>query len=251
MNIQFFIIINSYNINKVPINCSQSFDCYCSVFYNYSRLISDILFNNDYYRFIEERLKYSNRTYIYQYSHRTAQEHPTPCNEYLHKHDLVGHFAELEYTWGTPLLSEQTNSIDNTVSLINYVRYESNTTNNSNLTHVYTNEQIQFSKQLIQHWSNFIKFGRPKSSVFKNKWPPVSNMSTASIMHLQVNQSEIKKLKIPSGVLFWTNNCSINNENSTKIAQKSNQASIYKISLTIFICSLLSDKVLSLINLLK
>jgi len=64
-------------------------------------------------------------------------------------------------------------------------------------------------------------------------------MSTASIMHLQVNQSEIKKLNIPSGVLFWTNKCLINNENFTKIAQKNNQASIYKISLTIFICSLI------------
>ncbi|CAF4853426.1 unnamed protein product, partial [Rotaria socialis] len=44
-----------YHINNIPINCSQSSDCYCSVFYNYSRLISDILFNNDYYRFMEER----------------------------------------------------------------------------------------------------------------------------------------------------------------------------------------------------
>jgi len=109
---------------------------------------------------------------------------------------------------------------------------------NQNLTHSYTDEQIQFSKQLIEQWSNFIKYGRPISSKFKNKWPPISNISTAFVMHLQVNQSEIKKLSIPSGVLFWKNECSINNENDTKIDQKNNQASIYKISLTIFIYSL-------------
>jgi hypothetical protein len=66
-------------------------------------------------------------------------------------------------------------------------------------------------------------------------------MSTASVMHLQVNQSEIKKLIIPSGVLFWKTDCPIKNE----IAQKRNQARIYQISLTIFLCSLLSNKVLS------
>ncbi|CAF4425162.1 unnamed protein product, partial [Adineta steineri] len=57
-----------YNIERIPVNCSQSLECYCSLFYNYSQLITDILFNNDYYRFLEQRLKYSNRTYLYQYS---------------------------------------------------------------------------------------------------------------------------------------------------------------------------------------
>ncbi|CAF1272806.1 unnamed protein product [Rotaria sp. Silwood1] len=237
-----------YHINNPPMNCSQSYDCYCSLFYNYSRLISDILFNNDYYRFITERVKYSNRTYIYQYSHRTAQEHPTLCNAYLHKHDLVGHFAELEYTWGTPLLYELNNFNQTIIPLIKYIRYLSNTTINRNLTHMYTNEQIQFSKQLIEQWSNFIKYGRPISSKFKDEWPPVSNISTASIMHLQVNRSEIKKLTIPSSVQFWKDECSRKTENYITIIEKSSQASIVQISSIIFIFSLLCQKVLSLIN---
>jgi carboxylesterase type B len=230
------------------LNCSQSPECYCSLFYNYSRLISDILFNNDYYRFIDQRIKHSNRTYIYQYSYHTAQEHPTSCNDYLHKRDLVGHFAELEYTWGTPILSEKVNLSHNITPLIRYVRYEFNRTIDSNLTQDYTDEQIQFSKQLIQHWSNFIKYGRPKSSIFKYKWPPVSNISTASIMHLQANRSEIKQLTIPSGVLFWKSECPITKDNLTIIAQIVNQGTVLKLSLTIFFCSLLFDKVLSLIN---
>jgi hypothetical protein len=58
-------------------------------------------------------------------------------------------------------------------------------------------------------------------------------------MHLQVNRSEIIKLNIPSSVQFWKNECSTKNENYTKIAFKTNQASISEISITVFICSLL------------
>ena len=238
-NIQFkysIFLFHRYHINKIPTNCSQSSECYCSVFYNYSRLISDILFNNDYYRFIEQRLKYSNRTYIYQYSHRTAQAHPTPCNDYLYKHNLVGHFAELEYTWGTPLFFEKNNFTHYIRPLIEYSRYLSNTT------HTYTNEQIQFSKQLIEQWSNFIKYGQPTSSVFKNEWPSISNISTASIMHLQINGSHIKRLSIPPSVQFWRKECSTKNRIHTKIIQKNIQTSIHKISITIFFLPFCSIK---------
>ncbi|CAF1503813.1 unnamed protein product [Rotaria magnacalcarata] len=237
-----------YHINNIPINCSQSSDCYCSVFYNYSRLISDILFNNDYYRFIEERIKHSNRTYIYQYSHRTAQEHPSTCNEYLHEHNLVGHFAELEYTWGVPLLFDMNNFNHNITPLIKYVRYTSSSVVDINISNFYSDEQIQFSKQLIEQWSNFIKYGQPKSSIIKGEWRSVSNMSTASIMHLKVNESKIRNLTLPSGIQFWRNQCSSKLENSTKIIQKNSVSSIHKISLIIFISSLLSHGVGNLID---
>ncbi|CAF1061908.1 unnamed protein product [Adineta ricciae] len=196
-----------YHIDKIPSNCSQSVDCYCSAFYNYSRLITDVLFSNDYYRFIEQRLKYSNRTYLYQYSHRTAQEHPTPCNDYLHKQDLVGHFAELEYTWGTPLLYEEPNSTLHLSPLIEYVRYGPNMTTDYNFTHMYTKEHIEFSKQLIEQWSNFIKTGQPTSPKSRLQWPPITNNSIGLFMHLQVNQSEVKQLVIPPSVEFWKNKC--------------------------------------------
>ena len=240
-----FSLLPSYNFSHIPADCSQYFECYCSVFYNYSRLITDILFNNDYYRFIEQRVKYSNRTYIYQYSHRTAQEHPTTCNDYLHKRNLVGHFAELEYTWGTPILFAKNNSMPDFTPLVKYVRYEYNITSDPNSALSYTVEQIQFSKQLIEHWSNFIKYGRPTSSIFKQEWPPVSNLSTASIMHLQVNRSEVIELSIPPGVSFWKNGCLSKNENSLKIDQTRNKGAILTISLTIFCSSLFFDKVLS------
>ena len=190
-------------------------------------------------------MKYSNRTYIYQYSYRSGQEHPTPCNEYFHRRDLVGHFAELEYTWGTPILYERNNSIHALTPLIEYIRYESNTTMTVNLTHTYTDEEVLFSKQLIQHWSNFIKYGRPISSISKQDWPTAGSSSTASIMHLQVNGSRIEQLRIPPGVLFWKNDCSINDENSMKIVRKCSGGMVDGISLITFISSLLFNQVLS------
>lgn len=180
---------------------------------------------------------------MYQYSHRTAQEHPTLCNDYLHKRDLVGHFAELEYTWGTPLLSEKSGSNESFVSLIQYIRYEFNASIETDLINKYTPEQIQFSRQLIEQWSNFIKYGRPISSKFGNDWPPVSNLSTAMIMQLQVNESEIKRLEMPAGVAFWKQEC------PQTIAPKDNQGRISTVSLTVFFCSLYySIRCLVLIN---
>lgn len=114
-----------------------------------------------------------------------------------------------------------------------------------NVTHTYTDEEILFSKQLIQHWSNFIKHGRPMSSLLKQDWPSVSNISTASMMHLQLNRSEIKPLEIPAGVLFWKKNCPINDENSNKIIRKNNVGIVDGISFIILFCSLLFNQVLN------
>ncbi|CAF3708847.1 unnamed protein product [Adineta steineri] len=214
-----------YHIHNMLDDCYQSPDCYCSAFYNYSRLISDVLFLNDYYRFLTHRIKSSsNRTFLYQYSYRTSQEHPTLCNDYLRKHNLVGHFAELEYTWGTPLLF-QTKKL---IPLIQYTPYEKMN---------YTNEQIEFSQQIIEQWSNFIKYGKPYSKKFQYQWKPFMNISNGTIMHLKLNQSEIKQFEIPSNILFWMNEC-LTVENNT-IIDLNNQQLIDDISLTVFICTTL------------
>ena len=194
-----------YHINPIPKNCSESLDCFCSLFYNYSRLISDVLFYNDYYRFILQHIKYSNKTFLYHYSHRTSQKHPSPCKDYLHKHNFVGHFAELEYTWGTPLLFNKTNDV---TPLFNYVTYTANATNN------YSKKQIEFSQQMIEQWSNFIKYGQPNSTRFQNQWIPFVNISNGSIMHLKLNQSEMKPFEIPANVQFWMNTCSATDTSS-------------------------------------
>jgi len=207
----------------MSINCSQSSDCYCSLFYNYSRLISDILFYNDYYRFLKQHIQYTNRTYLYQYSYKTSQEHQTPCNDYLYKQNLVGHFSELEYTWGTPLLFEKENFSNNLIPLINYSSYKKLN---------YTNQEIEFSKQIIEQWSNFINYGQPNSTKFENQWISIDNMSNGYIMNLKLNQSHMKKFQIPSNVQFWSNTC----ENNT-IDDLINQALFFEITLTVSFCT--------------
>ena len=46
-------------------------------------------------------------------------------------------------------------------------------------------------------------------------------------MHLKSNQSEIKQFEIPSNIQFWMNTC----------VDLDNQAAIYEISLTVFVCT--------------
>ncbi|CAF0863323.1 unnamed protein product [Rotaria sp. Silwood1] len=219
-----------YHINEIPNNCSQSLDCYCSSFYNYSHLVSDVLFYNDYYRFLIQRIKHSNKTFVYEYSYRTSQEHPTPCNDYFHRNNLVGHFAELEYTWGTPLLFGKTNYSNDLIPLINYIPYEINSIEN------YTIEQIEFSELIIEQWSNFIKYGQPNSTKYKNQWLSIVNTSNGLIMDLKLNQSELKKFEIPINVQFWMNTCS--KKDNSILVNLNDQASIDEISFTIFVCTI-------------
>lgn len=195
-----------YHLDSIPQNCSTSPECYCSAFYNYSHMISDILFNNDYYRFLEERIKFSKRTFIYRYSYRTSQEHPTLCNAFLRDRNLVGHFAELEYTWGSPLSWLKINGSLTSISLVKHVKQETNSTQTLNK-QTYTDEEKEFSRQLIEQWSNFIKYGQPASSRLNQTWSEANNLTDASIMHFQPGKSEVKPLEIPFTVQFWLNDC--------------------------------------------
>lgn len=184
----------------MPDNCSESVDCYCAYFYNYSRLISDILFFNDYYRFLTETIQSSNRTYVYQYSYPTSQKHPTLCHGYFQEHHLVGHFAELEYTWGTPLLFENHSSDDHLLPLIHYNRHLL-----KNTTEIYTEEQMKFTRDILEQWSNFINYGQPNSSKYDQQWLSISH---GWLMQLQIPRSVMKPFAIPSNVQFWMKTCS-------------------------------------------
>ena len=217
-------LFSSYHIHPVPDNCSESIDCYCSLFYNYSRLISDILFFNDYYRFLTETVQSSNRTYLYQYSHQTSQKHPTSCNGYFHQHHLVGHFAELEYTWGTPLLFEKNSTWENIIPLIHYNR---NLLKNS--MEIYSDEQIEFSREIIEQWSNFINYGQPNSSNYVDQ--PWSSISEGEFMQLKAPRSEMKSFEIPSNIQLWMKTCPRTDEH---------QVFNEEISWTLFFCTSLS-----------
>ena len=115
----------------------------------------------------------------------------------------------------------------NLIPLIDYIPYEINATDN------YTNEQREFSEEIIEQWSNFIKYGQPNSSRFENQWIPIGNISNGFIMHLKMNQSEVKQFEIPANVLFWTKTC-LTVENNTGV-DLDNQVLFYEISFAVFI----------------
>ena len=185
-----------YDIHPLDLSCSQRVDCYCSSFYNYSRLISDVLFYNDYYRFLQQRLTRSQgKTFVYRYSHWTSHIHPTVCHSYLSRQKIVGHFAELEYTWGVPFVFDRT---VNHTPLIQYVTYP------SRMSTGYTPEELQFTGEMIEQWSNFVKYGQPNSTRFADRW---RSLSDGLFMHFRLNQSELQPFRIPSSVQFWNNAC--------------------------------------------
>ena len=208
----------------MPDKCSESTDCYCAYFYNYSRLISDILFFNDYYRFLTETIQSSNRTYLYQYSYPTSQKHPTACHVYFQQHQLVGHFAELEYTWGTPLLFDKHSSDENLLPLIHYNR---NFLKFS--TEIYSNEQMEFTRDILEQWSNFINYGQPNSSKYAQQW---SSISHGSFMRIQMPRNEMKQFSIPSNVQFWMKTCP-----NTTDQPPPPPATFGEISLIIYFCT--------------
>ena len=185
-----------YEIHPVDLSCSQRVDCYCSSFYNYSRLISDILFYNDYYRFLQQRSTQSKaKTFLYRYSHWTSHIHPTVCHSYLHRRKVVGHFAELEFTWGVPFVFEKTG---NQTPLIQYL------TDPSRSSDGYSKDELQFSAEMIEQWTNFVKYGQPNSTRFADRW---RSMSNGSLMHLKLNASAIEPFLVPSSVQFWQTSC--------------------------------------------
>lgn len=170
-----------YEIHRMSTSCRQSLHCYCSLFYNYSRLISDLLFYNDYYRFLLHRLSLQRRTFIYRYSHRSSTHYPTRCYSYLvQEKQFVGHFAELEYLWGIPLL------LQSNIDRIEAIEYRFNRSG-------WTEEEMKFSEALIERWAKFIREGEG--------WHSTEDRMT--VLHVQLNETRFEPFDLPDTVQFW------------------------------------------------
>lgn len=103
---------------------------------------------------------------------------------------------------------------------MNYSTYPKNLINN------YSNEQIEFSQEILEQWTNFINYGQPNSTKYQNQWISMNNIANGYLMHLKLNGSSMKKFQIPSNIQFWMNTC---------ITLENNEAFfIYEISLTVF-----------------
>ena len=72
------------------------------------------------------------------------------------------------------------------LSSIDYHRYPSNTTDE------YSIEQMEFSEELIERWSKFIHSGQGWKS-----------MNEGWMIHIQLNQTQLKPFHLPDHVQFW------------------------------------------------
>ena len=99
------------------------------------------MFYYDFIRFLHERLRSNSlaKTYVYYYSNPPIFKLDS---ELRHIPDMIGHFAELDLTWGIPFFS-RTNATN--------MAYNMNT--------FYESEEIELSLLLIRYWTNFAKTG--------------------------------------------------------------------------------------------
>ena len=100
------------------------------------------MFYYDLVRFLHERLNSNSSasTYVYYYTNPPIFD----LDNLLRRiPNMIGHFAELDLSWGIP--------------------YFSMTQNHSNLAYTmnisYTRAEVELSYQIIRYWTNFVKTG--------------------------------------------------------------------------------------------
>ncbi|UJR31465.1 hypothetical protein I4U23_018954 [Adineta vaga] len=127
----------------------------------YIDLVSDLMFNFHMVRSLELRSQVANKNstdYAYIYSHRPTFKVRSTFRDQLKIYpQAVGHFAELDYVFGVPL-ARNYSSIHRNVNM-NYYNYSM--------------DEIDFSRQVIRYWSNFIKTGNPNQNPSSNIEPDV------------------------------------------------------------------------------
>ncbi|CAF0867929.1 unnamed protein product [Brachionus calyciflorus] len=100
----------------------------------------------------------TNKIYAYFYTHQSSFNYLLDHMKSFHKdyevalkqlnYSVTPHFSELDFVFGLPVLSKE-----------NLIR-----ANKSVLAYNYTDEEYQFSFDLIEYWSNFAKYGNPNSN---------------------------------------------------------------------------------------
>ncbi|CAF1408987.1 unnamed protein product, partial [Rotaria sordida] len=117
----------------------------------YIDLVSDLMFNFHMVHCLNLRSQVSNQTssnYAYIYSHRPTFKARSLFRDHLKTlPHVIGHFAELDYVFGVPLARGHRQIHRN----VNTSYYN------------YSNDEENFSRQLIRYWTNFIKTGNPNN----------------------------------------------------------------------------------------
>ncbi|UJR15213.1 hypothetical protein I4U23_002172 [Adineta vaga] len=163
----------------------------------YIDLVSDLMFNYHMVHCLNLRSQIVNKTtsnYAYIYSHPPTFKSRSLFRDHLKLlPQMIGHFAELDYVFGIPLAR-------------GYRRIHRNV----NMTYYnYSNDEENFSRQLIRYWSNFIKTGNPNkdSSLIildsQSEWKPYTAYEH-NYMFFQLNNIRNERNYYDSMYSFWS-----------------------------------------------
>ncbi|CAF0998244.1 unnamed protein product [Adineta ricciae] len=161
----------------------------------YIDLVSDLMFNFHMVRclYVREQVKNKKSTdYAYIYSHRpTFKVRSTFRDQLKILPQAVGHFAELDYVFGVPLARNYSTIHQN----VNMSYYN------------YSTDEINFSRQVIHYWSNFIKTGNPNKNPSSNVKPHVEwkayTKSDHNYLYFHLNNIHNRPKYFDSMYDFW------------------------------------------------
>ncbi|CAF0722473.1 unnamed protein product [Didymodactylos carnosus] len=151
----------------------------------YTNLVSDLMFYYDLIRFLHERLKSKPqaKTYAYYYTYPPIFDLENVLRRIP---NMVGHFAELDLTWGVPFYNKDS-QINRAYSM--------------NLS--YTKEEIDLSEQMIHYWTNFVKTGDPNEpNNLPVYWPPYEE-TNKSFINFHALKIKAEQYYLEERFLFW------------------------------------------------
>ncbi|CAF3585212.1 unnamed protein product [Rotaria socialis] len=163
----------------------------------YIDLVSDLMFNFHMVHCLNLRAQLPNQkssNYAYIYSHRPTFKARSLFRDHLKTlPHVIGHFAELDYVFGVPL-ARGYRQIHKNVNMSYYN---------------YSNDEENFSRQIIRYWANFIKTGNPNndslSTIQSNvQWRPYTKNEHNYVV-FQLNNIHNEPKYFDSMYYFWLN----------------------------------------------
>ncbi|CAF2500161.1 unnamed protein product [Rotaria sp. Silwood2] len=151
----------------------------------YTDLVSDLMFYYDLIRFLHERLhsNSSASTYVYYYTNPPVFDLDNVLRRIP---NLIGHFAELDLTWGIPYFNRKNRT---------------NIAYNMNIS--YKPEEIDLSLHLIRYWTNFAKTGNPNEPAYVPVyWPPYEKTKKTYI-NFHTYDTQIEEQFFEERFQFW------------------------------------------------
>ncbi|CAF1539425.1 unnamed protein product [Adineta ricciae] len=151
----------------------------------YTNLVSDLMFYYDLVRFLHERLESKSRasTYVYYHTNPPVFDRDNYLRRIPH---MIGHFAELDLTWGIPFFDPKNRT---------------NIAYNWNMS--YRPEEVDLSFQMIRYWTNFAKTGNPNEPEYASVYWPLYERVNKSFISFNALNTHIEDNFLEERFQFW------------------------------------------------